>query len=155
MKTFILDAVASYTQGTMVIAVESIEKFKELFRDYHERRLAFLREFTKDYKMMEENLQFKKRGGNKFVRTTESFKLEEEGNIKFREENNKPFDFEIDTGVDYLDTTDDDPFSHYIKYGDIRIFTEHPEKVKSYWFVVKEFDSNLPEGTHYYGEYCA
>ncbi len=41
-KTFLLTACASYTEGSMLIVVDSIDTFIKKYKEYHKKKLKFL-----------------------------------------------------------------------------------------------------------------
>ena len=139
-KTFLLTAVASYTEGSMLIVVSSIDEFKKLYKEYHEKKNLYL---------IQNNWH-----------NLDNWSAKDKVESRFKNENNnKPFDFEIDTGTPYLI---EGLLKGNHKSGEIDIYSDNdPIKLDRYndpelhWCVIKEFNSDLPRGTHYYGDYCA
>lgn len=140
MKTFLLDAYAPYTQGTMLIVYESIEQFRQDFIAYHKRKLTILGNLPY-YLRTNINNQ------NKWLEDIQQRDEEERNFVK-----SESFCFEIDCGTRYIKKG----FGKGNFKDDIFIlFEPSKNKDEEYWLVVKEFQSDLPKGIHYNGEYCA
>jgi hypothetical protein len=91
-KTFLLIAAADYTEGSMLVTVDSIEEFQRLYQEYYEKKLAF---FTKEFPNGEHHL--------KGIAWHDFLKRWNDADSRFQKEfNNKPFDFEISTASGYL-----------------------------------------------------
>lgn len=139
-----LKPVDSYTAGGMLITVESIDKFIELFKIYHAKRRNFLMENVPEYYNRETLPPY----GPELRQINDKHY---EFTKQFIEENNcKPFDFEFSLGCAYIR---DENFEFRGYQYDVMI-TDQKDILNS-WFIVKEFMSDLPEGTHYLQVYCA
>ena len=143
-KTFLLKAEDSYTEGSMLIVIESVEKYKELFIEYHKKKCDFMIDSVPEFYNNRDSID----------RSTwyDTCEKREELEAKFIQENNvKPYDFELSTGVEYVKEGKGEGFF----INNIRILDFSPLLSVGYWTVHKEFYSDLPEGTHYCGDYCA
>ncbi len=138
-KTFLLVTHASYTEGSMLIVIDSIEEFISLFKEYHAKKKDFMLANAGDWYDLKTRQTVHGQAWNDLCERKKKF---EELFIKTNDY--KPFCFEhLVTGC----KCDGSWF-----YTDF-IISNDPEKEG--WNIAKEFLSDLPRGTHYCGDYTA
>ncbi len=144
-KTFLLSAYASYTEGSMLIVIDSIEEYIRLFKEYHAKKLNELIKHSRFDKKFDKVTE--KNDSEWRTVINDYFKVEYE-----YEKNNKSiYEFEISTGIEYIkEGLGKGNFAENIK-----ILNHNEESKQDHWFIVEEFLSDLPKGTHYYGDYCS
>jgi hypothetical protein len=143
-KTFLLSARASYTEGSMLIVVESIEKFIDLYKKYWKKVVPILVDF-------ESTKNKKDFPSDKWYEFNESFS---ELKNTLMKQYGSGFDFDIETGTSYI--KDGQGKGNYKNNISIISQEEYLKKEsEECWVIEKEFLSDLPTGTHYYGDYCA
>ena len=139
-KTFLLQAVASYTEGSMLIVIDSLDDFIAKFKIYHAKKRDFMLDKVPEYYSANSRLEH-----NKW--TSIIAKHDELEKQFIAENNNNPFDFEFSTGCHYGNY--ENKWENF--YDNLKISNDGEDC----WSVVKEFLSDLPTGTHYLGDYCA
>jgi hypothetical protein len=141
-KTFLLTAVESYTEGCMVLVIDSLDDFIAKFKEYHGKKREFMLtnvpEFY-DKSLVHDRIQWSEISDKRDILVSQFLD----------ENNNKPFNFEFFTGCSYI--KEGRGAGNF--YDDVKITTDPTED--GCWLVVKEFLSDLPTGTHYCGDYCA
>jgi hypothetical protein len=145
-KTFLLAAVAPHTEGSMLLVIDSLDDFVVKFKEYYAKKREFMLAGVPKYYAHKRDEEW----GKTCDKRT---KLEK----KFiADNNNKPFDFEFETGCRY--SKDDTVIAGYF-YDNVNIFLEKKRctdhRDDCHWYIVREFMSDLPTGTHYLGDYCA
>ena len=91
-KTFMLQVVAEYTEGSMLIVVDSMQDFISKFKEYHTQKMAFMLEQVPDYHAGITS-------GNWGTVCDKRMAMEKQF---IGSNNNAPFDFEFSTGCCYI-----------------------------------------------------
>lgn len=142
-KTFLLTAIASHTEGSMLLVIDSLDEFVKLFKQYHTKKRDLLMGQVPEYFSRAKGIPAAAAWGAICER-------HQKCEIQFVTENNsKPFNFEFDTGCHYIEKGKGE--GNF--YDDVVITTD--PKRDDCWFMLKEFLSDLPRGTHYLGDYCS
>jgi hypothetical protein len=146
-KTFLLTAVASYTEGTMLLVIDSLDDFVAQFVAYHTKKREFLLDAVPEF--FERSIKHTNYSHEEWWKIVKKHhRLQEE----FRVANNcKPFDFEFRTGCSYIEKGRGE--GNF--YNNLKIVTDPDSNEDDCWKVVRQFMSDLPTGTHYCGDYCS
>lgn len=129
MKTYILDEIADYTQGTIVVTCNNLKDFIAKCKKEEKRQQVLFLNFKKEWEIKNGTILDGQYYSNLGYKQREDYS---KYNNEISNEYNNFFG---------------------IKLKDIK--TKIIKDKEHYWVIIKEFDSNLSEGVHYYGSYCA
>jgi hypothetical protein len=143
-KTFLLMAVADYTEGSMLIVIDSLDDFVAKFKEYHAEKREFMLNGVPEF--FDRPIRHNRAEWSEIV---EKHRKLEEGFVVAN--NCKPFDFQFSTGCIYI--KEGRGAGNF--YNDLKIVTDPDSKEDDCWQLVQQFMSDLPTGTHYCGDYCS